>query len=237
MTTDFQSPVYLKIHSGGQTGADLAGLWVAQAYNLPTGGWAPQGYKTLIGDQPTLGTLFGLKDWGSYRQRTIRNVSESDLTMIFGSSFQSPGTKLTISACLKHKKTVVTFLDPRTDVVLGDLVAAMSSSTVAKAISEMSAALVDKLLNGRSLLSMDDYTILNIAGNATKNVRPEVFELTFVALTLVLDQAIENLKSRNFYLVGTDHNPVTSSTLTVSERYKLAQSLKDRFDAEINPAL
>lgn len=227
--SDFQSPVYLKIHSGGQTGADLAGLWVARTFNLPTGGWAPQNFKTLIGDQPTLGTEFGLKDWGNYRQRTIRNVSESDLTMIFGSSFQSPGTKLTISACALHKKPMSTFLDPRNDVVNGDLVTAMSGSVVNKLIDEMANVLVDVLVNNRSLLSMEDFTILNIAGNATKNIRPEVFELTFMALALVIDRVVNKLAARNFYLVGVDLSPVNPTPFTMIELYKLAQSVKDRF--------
>jgi hypothetical protein len=35
-----------KVISGGQTGADQAGRRAARAAGIPTGGWAPLGWKT-----------------------------------------------------------------------------------------------------------------------------------------------------------------------------------------------
>ena len=42
------------IISGGQTGADQAGLLAAQALGLQTGGWAPHGWRTDAGPAPWL---------------------------------------------------------------------------------------------------------------------------------------------------------------------------------------
>ena len=38
-----------KIVSGGQTGADIAGLDAAIAHNIPNGGWIPKGRLTEDG--------------------------------------------------------------------------------------------------------------------------------------------------------------------------------------------
>ena len=43
-----------KIESGGQTGADQAGLRAARAERLETGGWAPKGWETEEGPAPWL---------------------------------------------------------------------------------------------------------------------------------------------------------------------------------------
>ena len=43
-----------KIISGGQTGADRAGLEVAKRLGYETGGTVPRGYKTSTGPDPTL---------------------------------------------------------------------------------------------------------------------------------------------------------------------------------------
>ena len=52
----------MKIISGGQTGADLGGLEGARDAGIETGGWAPAGYRTEIGDQEELLKGFGLKE-------------------------------------------------------------------------------------------------------------------------------------------------------------------------------
>lgn len=55
-------PLLRKVISGGQTGADRAGLEVAHKLGLETGGWAPSGYVTSLGRDRSLGTKFGLKE-------------------------------------------------------------------------------------------------------------------------------------------------------------------------------
>ena len=46
-----------KIISGGQTGVDQAALRAAKACGIPTGGWAPKGWRTEDGPAPWLADL------------------------------------------------------------------------------------------------------------------------------------------------------------------------------------
>jgi len=48
-----------KIISGGQTGADRAGLDFAIKHNIPYGGWLPKGRKTEDGKLPDSYQLAG----------------------------------------------------------------------------------------------------------------------------------------------------------------------------------
>ncbi len=72
----------LKIISGGQTGADRAGLDVAIALNIPYGGWCPKGRKAE--DGPIV-AKYGLTETPSanYLQRTEWNVHDTDGTIVF----------------------------------------------------------------------------------------------------------------------------------------------------------
>lgn len=95
-----------KIISGGQTGADMAGLIAAESMGLDTGGWATRGYRTEAGPRPeTLGSRFGLEEHSSdkYPPRTAANVKESDATLIIASSLDG-GSKLTAQLCLRMRK-------------------------------------------------------------------------------------------------------------------------------------
>lgn len=53
-----------KVISGGQDGADQAGLYAAQILSIPTGGWAAKNFMTESGPRPDLAELFGLIDVG-----------------------------------------------------------------------------------------------------------------------------------------------------------------------------
>ncbi len=92
-----------KIISGGQTGADQGGLAAAVSLDIPTGGMAPKGFRTELGNQPDLLKGYGLVETftSDYRPRTVRNVQNSDATIWFGNEW-TPGYKCTISA-LRHK--------------------------------------------------------------------------------------------------------------------------------------
>jgi len=73
-----------KVISGGQTGADRAGLEAAKVTGIKTGGFCPKGYLTEKGSDKTL-KEFGLiptktKD---YTERTKLNIKHSDGTVIF----------------------------------------------------------------------------------------------------------------------------------------------------------
>jgi putative molybdenum carrier protein len=94
-----------KIISGGQTGADQAGLRAARAAGIPTGGFAPSGWETEDGPSPWLAD-FGLVECPEpgYLARTVANVKAADLTIWFGST-ESPGAKLTLRTVTSHGKT------------------------------------------------------------------------------------------------------------------------------------
>ena len=61
-----------KVISGGQTGADQAGLIAAEKAGITTGGWMPKGFRTLDGPNPGLAARFGLREHPSeeYPPRT-----------------------------------------------------------------------------------------------------------------------------------------------------------------------
>jgi hypothetical protein len=69
------------IVSGGQTGADRAALDFAILHHYTHGGWAPRGRMAGDGIIPLKYQLTELAE-GSYRQRTKRNVEDSDATLI-----------------------------------------------------------------------------------------------------------------------------------------------------------
>ena len=106
-----KAPEVKKIISGGQVGADLLGLEVGKELGLETGGTAPPGFITTKGKQPDLlkgyGLIEGETDPKIYRKRTIKNVQDSDGTVIFADKPSSPGTNLTISAAKKNNKPYI----------------------------------------------------------------------------------------------------------------------------------
>ncbi len=95
-----------KVISGGQTGADQAGLKIAKALNIPTGGWLPKGCMTLEGPRPDLLTEYNMQEHPKegYAIRTEANVRDSDGTIRFASNFKSAGEKCTLRAIKWFKK-------------------------------------------------------------------------------------------------------------------------------------
>lgn len=96
-----------RVISGGQTGADQAGLFTAKAAGFETGGFAPHGFRTLIGDAPgLLRDQFGLEETvqRNYQVRTAMNVKSSDATIRLAMNFNSPGELCTLNAIRKYKK-------------------------------------------------------------------------------------------------------------------------------------
>jgi len=88
----------VKVISGGQTGVDQAGLIVARAFGLATGGVAPYGWRTDDGPAPWLES-YGLVQSADnrYPARTLRNVCAAHVTVWYG--VKSPGYKLTKKYC------------------------------------------------------------------------------------------------------------------------------------------
>jgi hypothetical protein len=95
-----------KVISGGQTGADIAGIKAAKAAGLKTGGTMPKNFKTLDGDRPEFAKLYGMQEHSSpsYPPRTFKNVYDSDGTVRFAVNWNSSGEICTLNAIRKAKK-------------------------------------------------------------------------------------------------------------------------------------
>ena len=97
----------MKVISGGQTGIDRTGLEVARDLGIETGGTAPLNYRTEDGHDNSLKD-FGLTEDAnySYIPRTIKNVIDSDGTVLFG-NMESTGSKQTINFLKQYKKPYI----------------------------------------------------------------------------------------------------------------------------------
>ena len=95
-----------KIISGGQTGADVAGLDAAIKCNIPHGGWLPKGRLTEDGPLPTQYQLQEMPT-ASYSKRTAQNVIDSDGTVILTHGMLTGGSLLTRKKAVQHGRPVL----------------------------------------------------------------------------------------------------------------------------------
>jgi hypothetical protein len=96
-----------RIVSGGQSGADRAGLDWAIEHGFPHGGWCPKGRLAEDGPIPE---RYKLKETplGDYLQRTEWNGCDSDGTVVFSiSPVLTGGSLKTVDFAMKHKKPVI----------------------------------------------------------------------------------------------------------------------------------
>ncbi len=93
----------MKIISGGQTGADRAALDAAMALNIPHGGWLPRGRRAEDGE---VARHYHLQEMRSarYRDRTNKNIMESDGTVIISLGPLTGGTALTEALAIRNNK-------------------------------------------------------------------------------------------------------------------------------------
>lgn len=140
-----------KIISGGQTGADKAGLDAARDAGIVTGGTAPKGYRICLYDG-TDGSDLSLKDFGleeastkNYNFRTIKNVITSDGTLWVGYQ-DSPGGKLTINTCIKYEKPYI--INP-------------------------------SVKNLKEWVEENNIEVLNVAGNRLSEHNPNIYKVTY----------------------------------------------------------
>lgn len=107
----------LKVISGGQTGADIAGLVAAKRCGLETGGFSANGFETEVGKRPEYAKMYNLIDKHyNYAQRTVENVKSSDVTIVFAGNISSSGTRLTLNTCIKFGKKYL--LNPTVDEIV-----------------------------------------------------------------------------------------------------------------------
>lgn len=93
----------MRIVTGGQTGVDRAALDAALQSGVEAGGWCPQGRLAEDGPIPEKYPVTELPNAG-YRQRTRRNVIDSDGTAIICFGAPSGGTELTMLFCIKERR-------------------------------------------------------------------------------------------------------------------------------------
>lgn len=85
----------IRIHSGGQTGADRAALDAALAAGVSIGGWCPQGRLAEDGPIPP---RYPLRETPTavYAERTAWNVRDADATLVLTRGEPTGGTATTI---------------------------------------------------------------------------------------------------------------------------------------------
>lgn len=97
----------VKVISGGQTGADQAGIFTASEFGLTTGGMIPKGWKTSAGPAPHLAALGVVEHTSSqYPPRTLHNVQSSSGTVRMAANFKTAGEILTAKYCRAEGKPV-----------------------------------------------------------------------------------------------------------------------------------
>jgi len=159
-----------KIISGGQTGADRAGLDFAIETGLEHGGYVPRGRKAEDGRIDDRYNLIELSTT-SYPARTRRNIEESDGTVIFSLEPRlSGGTKLTRGLADKLGKPVLQIYDIRKERIF-------NPDSLRLEIE----ALTDFLCSNK-------IEILNVA-SPRESEEPGVYEWTLAMLRLSLNRA------------------------------------------------
>jgi hypothetical protein len=143
--------------SGGQTGADRAGLAAAMSYSIETGGWTPCGRLAEDGVVPE--GFYTLKECptGGFRERTRMNVVDSDATLILVDTLPlTGGTAYTADYAAKNGRT--------SKVVL------LSDADAVTQIRDWMLSLEDSVRPGQ-----DDRIVLNVAG-PRESGSPGIFE-------------------------------------------------------------
>jgi len=110
-----------KIVSGGQTGVDRGALDAALVAGFPCGGWCPADRSAADGEIPERYPLTPLENPAAgssqvstarrvaeqYRARTLKNIQDSDGTVILHSGALFGGTLLTQKFCVREKKPLI----------------------------------------------------------------------------------------------------------------------------------
>ncbi len=93
-----------KLISGGQTGADRAGLDAAITLHIPYGGALPHGRRTEDGALPASYKYMTELSTPSYPARTAKNVRDADATLVFTIGKADRGSALTIDTAARYHK-------------------------------------------------------------------------------------------------------------------------------------
>lgn len=104
-----------KIISGGQTGVDRGALDAALECGFPCGGWCPAG---RLAEDGVLDRRYPLQELvgGDYTARTLRNVLDSDATLIVHYGPMRGGTLQTWEFCREYSRPVCCVDAAATDI-------------------------------------------------------------------------------------------------------------------------
>lgn len=146
-----------KIISGGQTGADRAGLDYAINNWLEHGGWCPKNRRAEDG---AIDLRYQLQETADddYEERTELNVKESDVTLIFTKAKLGAGSNLTKRLAEDHAKPWL-------------IVKLQSPGSAANLV--------------RKFLERHQPEVVNIAGTRESHC-PEIYKFTYNVLGRVL---------------------------------------------------
>jgi hypothetical protein len=166
-----------KVISGGQTGADIAGVDAAKLYCLNTGGWMPKYWRTLRGYKPEYAKLYGMREHSSqgYRDRTEDNVLMADATVRFFHKKNSAGERCTyneLNAIILHGK-------PYFDVNFQELLELPEHEALESGMLPLSFY---------NWLKDNEFTSLNVAGNSEQTA-PGIYQEVFTYLCYVFAHA------------------------------------------------
>jgi len=170
MVVPDSSQCKLKIISGGQTGVDRAALDSALNRDVDCGGWCPEGREAedgLISEKYRLTEVRG----GRYVDRTLKNVLDSDGTVIIYFTACEGGTERTREFCIENNKPM-------------QLIDATATNTLdaARVIFEF--------------ITRNHVNVLNVAG-PRHSKQPQAYNYTFDALTRFIDKFCDTTKSLN----------------------------------------
>lgn len=135
-------------------------MFTAEAFGIPTGGWAPKGWCTSRGPAPALlRDRFQLQEHaGDYAARTFANVRDTDGTLRFAVDFTTAGERCTLRAIQQFGK-------PHFDVDL------KAPRPAAEAVA---------------WIRYHQIRVLNVAGNRERPQTPGVFTAACLYLRDVL---------------------------------------------------
>ena len=160
-TIDWYNINVEKIISGGQTGADEAGLIIGKELGLKTGGWMTKEFRTSEGKKPEFKQKYDMQEHSSYyySERTYANVKDSDGTVRFATNFYSAGELCTLKAIKKYDKPYFDF--------------------------DLNKVLSEQIVDFVSWLKCYNIKTLNVAGNS-QDSSPGIQEKTVKILKIAL---------------------------------------------------
>lgn len=172
----------MKIISGGQSGADLGGIFFAKKHNIACKINIFKDFRPISDNLPTDVEIECVCDVGNYinnlRKRTEYNVQNSDFTLILlNKDIQSTnGSKLTYNLCLKLKKDVLyininTFLGGFHD----------------KTWSRLNHMVIQNLNKAKQIIKSKNPGVLNIAGQRDLDKSNVIWSLEILLERMVRD--------------------------------------------------